>query len=196
MEDKTLEYYEKHAEDFYRDTVYADVTELYQLFLDKLPSKARILDLGCGSGRDSKHFRELGYEVTAMDGSPEICRLASVNIGQQVVCKTFADINDQNAFDGIWACASLLHVPAEELKAVIEQLKKALVPKGILYASFKYGNGERNKDGRYFNDCTEEKAESLLTGSGGWRSWSFYITKDVRAGRGEEAWLNMIAVKE
>lgn len=196
MEDKTLEYYEKHAEDFYRDTVYADVTELYQLFLDKLPSKARILDLGCGSGRDSKHFKELGYEVTAMDGSPELCRLASLNIGQQVVCKTFAEINDQNAFDGIWACASLLHVPAEELKAVLEQLKKALVPKGILYASFKYGNSERNKDGRYFNDCTEEKAESFLIGSGGWRSWSFYITKDVRAGRGEEAWLNIIAVKE
>lgn len=196
MEDKTLEYYEKYAEDFYRDTVYADVTQLYQMFLDRLPLKARILDLGCGSGRDSKYFKELGYEVTAIDGSPELCRLASLNIGQQVICTRFTEINYQNAFDGIWACASLLHVPAGEINAVLEKINKALAPKGILYASFKYGNGERNKDGRYFNDCTEEKAAALLADSGGWSSWSYYITKDVRTGRGEEAWLNIIAVKE
>lgn len=192
--EKTQDFYNQNAAEFFEGTVAADMTQNYTLFLERLPKGAKILDAGCGSGRDSLAFKKLGYEVIAIDGSEELCKLASEYIGQEVKHMQFQELGFENEFDGIWACATLLHVPSQELPEVIKSLVKALKKDGVLYASFKYGEFEGERKGRYFHDLTEEKAEELFTVSG-LKVEKMWITSDVREGRGDEKWLNLIARK-
>lgn len=189
---KTQDFYNQNAAEFFEGTVVADMTQNYMPFLERLPKGAKILDAGCGSGRDSLAFKKLGYEVTAIDGSEELCKLASEYIGQAVKYMQFQELDFENQFDGIWACATLLHVVSEELPEVIKRLVKALKKDGVLYASFKYGNFEGERNGRYFCDLTEEKAEELFT-IGGLKVEKMWITRDVREGCGDEKWVNLIA---
>ncbi|WP_410495530.1 class I SAM-dependent methyltransferase [Cellulosilyticum sp. ST5] len=163
---KTQDFYNQNATEFFEGTVAADMTQNYTLFLECLPKGAKILDAGCGSGRDSLAFKKLGYEVTAIDGSEELCKLASEYIGQEVKHMQFQELDFENEFDGIWACATLLHIPRRKLPEVIERLVKALKTDGVLYASFKYGVFQGERKGRYFCDLTEEKAEELFTAGG------------------------------
>lgn len=188
-------YYNNNAKDFFEGTVHANMDEHYRFFLERMTESGSILDAGCGSGRDSLYFKKLGYEVTAMDASDELCKLAEEYIGQKVFNIKFQDITFQSTFDGIWACASLLHVPSIELEDVLERLKIALKPKGILYASFKYGDFEGERNGRFFHDLTEEKVERLFT-KVGLNNEKMWITKDVRPERVDEMWLNIIASKK
>ena len=187
-------YYNENAKTFFEGTVAADMSEQYKMFLDLLPKGASILDAGCGSGRDSLAFKNLGYQVTAIDASEELCKLASEYIGQEVKQIRFQDLDFEDTFDGIWACATLLHVPSKELPQVIQNLRRALKPGGSLYASFKYGDFEGERNGRYFHDLTEEKAEQLFT-EGGLKVEKMWITGDVREGRGDEKWVNLIFKK-
>ena len=136
--DKTIEYYNQTAESFTADTVNADVSGLHSFFLSHLPPNAYIMDLGCGSGRDSKYFLEKGYRVLAIDGAEEFCKIAANLIGQEVLCQTFENIDYTEEFDGIWACSSILHVPSDRLPAVIKKISRALKKGGYFYASFKY----------------------------------------------------------
>jgi SAM-dependent methyltransferase len=135
--DLNIGYYQHNAGTFFADTVEVAMTPLYRHFLPLLPDRGRILDAGCGSGRDAKAFSALGHQVTAFDASPALIALAERNLGQPVHCLRFQDITWQDSFDGIWACASLLHVPAVELPDAMQRLCRALEPGGILYASFK-----------------------------------------------------------
>ena len=185
-------YYNKNAKNFFEGTVNTDMTEHYAAFMQKLPQKAHILDAGCGSGRDSLYFINQGYQVTAIDASEELCKLAEAYIGQPVLCLKFQDITFENTFDGIWACASLLHVPSLELEQVLSCLKRALKQGGLLYASFKYGDFEGRRNERYFHDLNEEQAERLFTGVG-LSMEKMWITKDVRADHVDEMWLNITA---
>ena len=137
---KTLEYYNQTAQTFVQGTIDADLSKLHRRFLKLLPIEAHILDLGCGSGRDSKAFLEAGYQVTALDGSAACCKLAEAYIGQPVLCQTFDQLDFDQVFDGVWACASLLHLPYVELPGVFEKIARALRPGGYFYASFKYGD--------------------------------------------------------
>ncbi|MDF2614473.1 MAG: SAM-dependent methyltransferase [Clostridia bacterium] len=186
-------YYNNNAKEFFDGTVDANMNEHYTAFLEKLPQGAHILDAGCGSGRDSLNFKKLGYQVTAIDASDELCKLARTYIGQEVLKLRFQNITFENHFDGIWACASLLHVPSTELRNVIGKLAKALKPEGILFASFKYGTFEGERNGRYFHDLTEEKAEKLFVAEG-LKVEEMWITKDVRLERVDEFWLNIITI--
>lgn len=124
--DKTLEYYNRTAQDYTADTLHADVSGLYPFFLTHLPPNATILDLGCGPGRDSKCFLEKGYRVLSIDGSEELCKIASTHTGQPVLCQTFEALDYTQEFDGVWACASLLHVPKTRLPKVLENISRAL----------------------------------------------------------------------
>ncbi len=133
MPDLNDDYYQQHAEMFFADTVEVDMTPLYRRFLSLLRDQAQILDAGCGSGRDARAFADLGHHVTAFDASPALVALAETQLGQPVQCLRFQDIAWQEQFDGIWACASLLHVPAAELPEVMQRLCKALKPGGVLY---------------------------------------------------------------
>lgn len=192
---KTQDFYNQNAVEFFEGTVAADMTQNYTPFLERLPQGAKILDEGCGSGRDSLAFKKLGYEVTAIDGSKELCKLASEYIGQEVKYMQFQELEFENEFNGIWACATLLHVPSQELPEVIDHLVKALKKDGVLYASFKYGEFEGERKGRYFCDLTEEKARELFTARG-LKVEEVWITSDVREGRGDEKWFNLICIVE
>lgn len=189
---QTLAYYNEHAEQFIAGTVDANMTALYDFFLKHIPLGGKILDLGCGSGRDTKAFMERGYSVVAVDGSAACCEAASTYIGQEVRCCTFDQIDYQNKFDGIWACASLLHLPKRELVSVFEKLATALKVGGTLYCSFKYGGFEGERNGRYFTDLTEDSLKEILENIPALNIKDVMITKDVREGRDGEQWLNIV----
>ena len=159
--DKTLEYYQKNADLFVEGTVSADMYDEQVRFLRMLPPHAYILDFGCGSGRDAKAFLDQGYQVDAVDGSPELCCTASELIGKPVKQMLFDDLSVSNQYDGIWACASILHLPRRDLVDVLPKISNALKTDGVLYASFKYGSYEGMRDGRYFTDFTEESLEAF-----------------------------------
>lgn len=193
--DKTLEYYNQTAQAYAADTLNADVSKLYEFFLSRLPAHATILDLGCGPGRDSLHFLREGYRVQSIDGSPEFCKLASQLTGQPVLCRTFEDIDFTEEFDGIWACASILHVPSTRLPLVLENLSRALKKGGYFYASFKYGTFGGDRNGRYFTDMTEETFGKLIETFEELEIVETTVTGDVRVGREGEKWLNVLVRK-
>ena len=191
---KTIQYYDNNAKEFCSETFLADMSQCWNRFLNYLPSNAWILDAGCGSGRDSKAFIESGYQVEAFDASREICKIASANIGQEVMCMRFDELTYEMQFDGIWASASLLHVSKQDLPVVMEKLYVALKPQGILYASFKYGEGEMIRGERSFTDFAEVSVKELLEDAG-FVVLECFVTSDVREGRSDEKWVNVIGRK-
>lgn len=192
---KTLHYYNTYYKTFITNTVEANASSLHRYFLKYLPKESTILDLGCGSGRDSKVFIEEGYQVFAMDGSQEICNFASEYIGQEVICKTFDELNYENKFHGIWACASLLHIPYVELPNMLQKISKALKPDGYLYASFKYGDFEGERNGRYFTDLTESRLADLLKPIGKLSIIKTTVRNSIIESKQEEKWLDIIIKK-
>jgi len=191
----SVEFYNNNAEDFFYNTVNADMSATYSLFEENLSDvDGEILDLGCGSGRDAKHFIDKGYEVTALDLSPVLAEKASKYIGQKVIIGDMKDLDYKDRFIGIWACASLLHLTENEVLETIKRCHKALKKDGVLYASFKYGENNYEKDGRSFTCFTRDKFLNLI------EELDFYYkatfeTGDVRLGRENEKWLNVILKK-
>ena len=188
---KTIDYYNKHAEEFTASTFEVDMESLYQPFLVELQEGARILDVGCGPGRDTLAFKNKGYQVDAIDYSEELVKKATQLTGIPVRLQSFYEIDADQAYDGIWACASLLHCERTRLKEVIGKLLSALKPNGMLYMSFKYGNGDRQKDGRQFIDLDEVQAKALLGQFDRVQQIQQWITIDQRPER-QEKWLNLI----
>jgi len=191
----TLHYYQNHAQDFFDGTVNVDMTPLYEAFTQHLPHSARVLDAGCGSGRDAKAFNEMGYQVDAFDASSAMVELAKQHTGLPVQLMTFSEIDGKAQYDGIWCCASLLHVPSSGLPAVMQRLADALKPGGVWYVSFKYGNGERVQGERRFTDLNEMELRRLLNNMTEIDIFSQWITKDNRPDR-DELWLNAILKKK
>ncbi|MBC7664160.1 MAG: DUF3427 domain-containing protein [Caulobacter sp.] len=192
--DENTEYYSANAQRFFEATVGVDMSTLHQSFLSRLPTRARILDAGCGSGRDAKAFAALGHEVSAFDASDELARLASDYCGVAVQARSFVDVTETAAYDGIWCCASLLHVPLAEIEQVIRQLLRALRPGGCLYLSFKLGTGERVHDGRRFTDADEPGLRAWLKASGEVATIDTWVTSDRRPERSEQ-WINGLATR-
>jgi SAM-dependent methyltransferase len=191
----SVDYYNKNAKTYFAATVDADVQELRSKFLTKLRAGGDILDAGCGSGRDALAFHNAGYHVTAFDASPEMCDLARQYTHLPIVEMMFQELAWRSAFDGIWARASLLHVPRNDLKDVLQRLALALRPHGVLYVSFKHGVGDRVVDGRHFTDMTEAELRELLW-LVGFNASQFWTSPDVRPGRKNETWLNALAILE
>lgn len=187
----TLEYYNKNAAEFVEGSVNADLSFARGKFLSKLPEKAHILDLGCGSGRDTLAFLQAGYEVTAVDGSEELSRSASVLTGLQVRQLLFENLDYSDEFDGIWACSSLLHVPKAAMKDILLKVRRAVRNGGTVYLSYKYGTTERVAGERFFNDYTENDIPELLNETG-LECVEWWLTEDVRPDRNEK-WLNILA---
>ncbi|WP_338035944.1 class I SAM-dependent methyltransferase [Halochromatium roseum] len=190
--DLTIARYDADAEPFFAATVDVDMSPLYSPFLAKLAPGAAILDAGCGSGRDARAFREQGYAVTAIEPSPPLARLAEIHTGLPVEVKRFQAIDWCERFDGIWACASLLHVPLAELPVVLQRLARALRPEGVLYVSFKYGHGERDSGGRHFTDLNETALAELLDSVPELTLLETWTTADRRSWREAEQWLNAL----
>ena len=147
--DKTINYYNENAETFYQNTVDIDLEPFYEKFLRYIPDKGKILDVGCGSGRDSLYFINNGYDVTSIDASEEMVKLSSALTGQSTIHLRIEDIDYQNKFNGIWACASLLHIENILTEKVLISLGNALKKNGVLYASYKYGANTSILEGRY-----------------------------------------------
>lgn len=192
---KTLEYYNVNAQTFAAGTVSVVFEETQNRFLERLEPGAFILDFGCGSGRDTKYFLERGYRVDAVDGSGELCRFASEYTGTVVRRMLFQELDEQDKYDGIWACSSILHLPKWELKAVFEKMIYALKEEGYIYTSFKHGDFEGERNGRYFTDFTIDTFTEFIQDINGLKIVDYWITGDVRPGRGEEKWLNLLLQK-
>ena len=188
------DYYQLHAQRFFSETVDVDMSELYRPFVAHLKPGARILDAGCGSGRDAKAFSEMGYEVEAFDASAELVELARQHTGLPVKQMRFEEVTEVERYDGIWCCASLLHVPLAELPGVMAQLAKALKPGGVWYLSFKYGSGEREKDGRRFTDMDESGFAEVLSELSGIEVMECWQTHDQRPER-DDSWINLVLSK-
>jgi SAM-dependent methyltransferase len=178
-----------------------DASPLRWRFLVRLPDPvdppARILDLGCGSGRDALAFRLAGYRVDALDASPTMAELARRHAEVPVRVLDVQDLEDEETYDGIWACASLLHVPWHELPDVFRRVHRALRPEGVLYASFKPGDGERTiEDGRRFTDMNEHRLADRIRAAPGLKVIEIWQTPDVRPQRADEWWLNVLLRRE
>lgn len=191
----TLDYYNKNAQQFSKETISVDFTKTQDRFLNYLTDKGYILDFGCGSGRDTKYFLDKGFQVKAVDGSKELCRLAAEYTGIKVGQMLFEDLDEKEIYDGIWACSSILHLPKTELAGVIGKMCAALKVSGIIYTSFKYGEYEGERNGRYFTDFTIENFRKFIQNIDSVKIEEYWITGDVRQGRGEEKWLNLILRK-
>ena len=193
--DKTIEYYNQNANMFAQGTRQVDFSVMQERFANVVPAGSRILDFGCGSGRDTKYFLEKGYRVEATDGSVELCRLASAFTGIEVKEMRFQALDASDKYEGIWACSSILHLPKKELLPVIRKMCIALKDNGVIYTSFKYGDFEGERNGRYFTDFTEDSFREFMKAIPELTIEEQWITSDVRPGRGEEKWLNLILRK-
>lgn len=191
----SVKFYNDNADDFFNNTVNADMSATYKIFEEKFSEKAgEILDLGCGSGRDAKHFLDEGFTVTALDLSPILAEKASKFIGQKVIVADMKDLDFQDRFIGIWACASLLHLREDEVLETLKRCHKALKKNGVIYASFKYGESNYEKDGRSFTCFTKDKFLDLIKDLE-FCYYEIFETGDVRPGREKERWLNVILKK-
>lgn len=206
MMNQTISYYDKNAEEFCRATKDADMSFCRDKFLRLLEqknhikrkesnkSKIHILDAGCGSGRDAKAFLETGYQVTALDASRKICEEAEKLIKQEVLCMRFDELQFRQKFDGIWACASLLHVSYTEISGVLKRFWDALKEDGIFYASLKYGKEMRIDEDRLFYDYEETALNNLMVNNC-FLVEDIFVTQDVRKSKENEQWINVLARK-
>ena len=193
----TLDYYNKNSEEYFNSTLNVDMTNTYKEFLKLVPEGGKILDLGCGSGRDSMNFMKLGYEVTAVDGAKELAKKASALLGKEVIVSTFEELELKEKFHGIWACASLLHIKREDLKTVLNNLYNNLDDNGVFYMSFKYGEKEYVDDkNRYFNCFTDESIISFINENTKYNILDLYITEDKLGRVNEVKWVNLICNKK
>ena len=188
-------YYEAHAEDFCRKTAAVLLDDIYQPFLKLLPADAHILDAGCGSGRDSLAFMKRGFHVTAIDASPAMVRVARSS-GVEARVLAFQDMNFLVEFDGLWACASLLHVPHSEMADVLNRFRRALHSQGVLYLSLKEGTGERvAEDGRFFSYFTFDEFSDQLAREGSFEIIEAWKRAHPDSSGTVRTWLNFLARK-
>ena len=192
---QTIIFYNENAKTFMDTTLNGECSSVQNRFLNKLHKESLILDFGCGSGRDTKYFMDQGHTVEAVDGSIEMCKLASEYTGIEVKNMYFQDLKEVDKYDAIWACSSILHLSYPELVDVMKKMSIALKENGFVYTSFKYGTYEGVRNGRYFTDMREESIEKLLQEVPKLQIDEYWITSDVRPGRGEEKWLNLILQK-
>lgn len=195
MINKTLDFYNNNSKSYIESTLSVDMSHLYKDFLKHIPKGGHILDLGCGSGRDSLEFIKKGYNVTAVDGSKELSIAASKIIGQEVICSKFEELKLIEKFHGIWACASLLHINKRDLIHVIKNISSNLEDNGVFYMSFKYGEDEYiDEKGRYFNCYTEETFKEMIAQVSNLGIQNIYKSGDTLGGRNNLQWLNILCI--
>ncbi|HTL27919.1 MAG TPA: class I SAM-dependent methyltransferase [Tepidisphaeraceae bacterium] len=193
-DDPTRRYYDEHASEFAARTMSRTMDEAYPRFLERLTPGAHILDAGCGPGRDSKAFLEMGYRVSAFDASTTLAKMAEQLTGQPVRVMRFQDLDDRDVYDAVWASASLLHVSASEIDDVLFRLTRSLRVGGILYLTVKFGDGERiNIDGRLFNDYTPPSLRATLARQSLLDVIDVWQQGDTRRGFEDQQWTHGLA---
>ena len=193
MRAKNNEYYTSHSTAVIDDTMNVDMTKQYDFFEKYVKKNGTILDIGFGSGRDSLYFQKNGYTVYAIDPTMDFC-IRGKELGiEHVECMYVEDMKYEDLFDGIWACASLLHVESKNLVSVFNKCAIALRENGCMYASFKYGEYEGERNGRFFTDRTLETIKPIIE-QAGMHIVESSLSEDVRVDR-SETWLNLIIAK-
>ena len=193
---QTRDYYERNAERYFKATRDADLSVLYERFIRRLPKGTHILDAGNGSGRDTLAFLRRGYAVSAFDASPALCERSTQLSGVRTRVLRFQELEDEEEYDGIWACAAVLHVPEAELPDVIARLIRALKPGGVLYMSFKRGAGEHvTEDGRFFTDMTDSRLRRMLKSFSNVKLEELWISTGEGKFQGHDEWLNALVLK-
>ena len=188
----TIDYYNNNAKDYFDFTVNADMQLQYDSFLKLVKREGKILDFGCGSGRDSLYFKNKGYDVTVIDGSEEMCKLASAYTGLDVKCMDFKDFHEIASYDGIWACGSLSHIERKDMLDMLKRLRDALMEDGHIFIAMKKGVGEEiTEDGRYytyidFNDMEDLAEKANL------KSMMVYMSRSVNNPNEPKFWNNFI----
>lgn len=185
------DFYNEQARVYYDKTIELDMSEALEEFISLLPENCPILDLGCGSGRDSLYLIEHGFDVTAMDGASELCGLAEIHIGQDVLCMRYEEMDFESVFDGVWACAALVHIPKNELSNILVKIVNSLRPNGILYMSLKYGDVSGLKNGIYYSEYRTKDIKDIINNFKELELIKIYKTNDIREERKEEQWLNV-----
>ena len=191
----TMAYYEANAEEYINRTKDIDMSEIYSKFLEYVPKNGYILDLGCGSGRDSKYFNSNGYKVLGIDASKKFCDHLKNDLKIDSQVMNLEDFYFENEFDGVWACASLLHLKKYDVIKCLHHISYSLKENGTLYASFKYGDAERIDDtGRFYSDFTEMDIPVLFNEGTKLKCVDWWTSKDKKEGS-DETWLNVICKK-
>lgn len=191
----TLDFYNQHAKEYFFQTVKADLSATYKKFLPFIKKEGLILDLGCGSGRDSYYFKQNGYQIVAVDGSKELATQASLLLGKPVLNQLFEDIQFNEEFDGVWACASLLHVSAKELPSILIKIRESLKKEGVFYISVKEGEGSGVEDGRFFQYYSPSQFHHLISQCGGLKIETAWSHTELRDEGNKVVWLNVIGRK-
>lgn len=191
MKQKTIDFYNQHATEYFAETVDVDLKEQRDVFLTVLPLGGRIMDLGCGSGRDSRYFLDKGFAVDALDASKELCKLAQQFTGIAVQCRTIQEWEPKKTYDGIWACASLLHLERKELHTFFKNCHRFLKKDGVLFVSAKEGvQTGTDEKGRFFINFDETLIRELVYGDSRYEMLRLWSTKD---GLGRETnWINLL----
>ena len=185
-------YYENNAERYAAETFSADMSEQYQSFLPLLKKGAKILDVGSGSGRDASYFQKQGYQVTALEPSKNLGREIRKVFSGELVCSDIQNYRPTERYDGIWACASLIHLQEEEVLQFFEKIDQYLNDNGIIYISGKNGlSTGKVEDGRFFLEFTEQLVEKILTVNKQLKQEQLWYTEDVSGRRGFR-WLNVV----
>ena len=188
-------YYEKHGQEFFDDSVYRDMGNLYKSFLEYVEDGGYILDAGCGSGRDAFIFESLGYQVDAIDASAKMCQLSTDYLGFTVQQLRIQDMDMYKTYDGVWACASLLHVPIFELESSIDKLCKALIDDGTLLISVKYGTSWHvDQKGRLITEMDETLMEDSMRRNS-MDIIDIWIEESPASDGIPVEWINMMAAK-
>jgi SAM-dependent methyltransferase len=193
--EESITYYDDHCERFVKETFEIDMSFVYQPFLELVPAGGRLLDAGCGSGRDALAFSRLGFEVDAFDASSRCVEQARTLTGLQIEQLRFDEMAFENEFDGIWACASLLHVRRQQLDEVLGSFHRALRDHGVAYLSFKKGDQDTEKDGRYFTNFTLGEFDAWVSQAQGWICLEAWLSEDLRPDRQKEFWVNGLLKK-
>lgn len=198
FKEKTLDYYNQHANEFVENTFHAQISQSLERFIHLLPKKAHILDVGCGSGRDSLYFLNQGYSVVSFDASEEVAKIAEKTIQHPVLVQDIETMPWNNEFDGVWAMASLLHLPKEKLFLAITHCVKALKSEesGYFFASFKIGSGEYyDEKRRFFSYYQPEELKEILDNTDYFTNITYDINEDS-LGRAGLSWISFFAEKK
>lgn len=199
MEDKrrlnvnpTIEYYENHSVEFIQSTINADMTNLYSRFEEYLLPGMSILDLGCGSGRDSRYFFDKGYSVVAIDPSLAMCKHTKELVDIPVYNISAEDICFDQKFDAVWACASLLHIKKNLMEKTLDRVFSSIRKGGVMYASWKYGENCHLENNKYYSDYTEVGLKTMLEKFDKVEIIDLWTTNDVRLELESNKWTNVI----
>lgn len=191
----TISYYNHNADQYFRNTVYVDMSECRDRFIKHIVSGGKIIDIGAGSGRDTKYFKDSGFDVEAIDASKKLCQLATEYSGVEVQCERIQDWYPKEIYDGIWASASLLHLSIDEIEEFILRVSNHLNIGGVMYISMKKGiNAGYDSNGRYLTSFSEENVQQIVAKSTAYEIVELWVTED-RMSRGEILWLNLILKK-